>query len=82
MLAEKISITIPQHLNQFASEYQTSHHLKSKSEVIALGLKMLEAKHLEACYREMEADLMKKTSKQELADWDALAGEGLEHEDW
>lgn len=41
-----------------------------------------EAQHLEACYREMEADLTKKTSQEELGAWEALAGEGLNHEDW
>jgi Arc/MetJ-type ribon-helix-helix transcriptional regulator len=82
MLADKISITLPQHLNQFASDYQAKHHLKSKSEVIALSLKMLEAQHLEACYRDMESALAKKTSQNELKLWEPLLGEGLDHEDW
>ena len=83
MLATKISITLPTHLNQFASDYQHEHHLKSKSEVIAQSLKILEQMHLEAQYRQMGKDFAKNpTLRAELAAWEHTAGEGLDDESW
>lgn len=83
MLAEKISITLPAHLNQFASDYQRDHHLRSKSEVIAEGLKLLEKMYLEARYREMAEDFKKNPALQMEYDiWDQVSGDGLDDEAW
>ncbi len=83
MLSDKISITISPHLNQFAENYQINHQLKSKSEVIAQALKLLEKMTLESRYRQMAEDLKNNPSMQADFDaWEHTAGDGLDDEDW
>ena len=83
MLADKISITLPAHLNQFAEDYQVDFQLKSKSEDIAQALKLLEKMYLESRYRQMAEDLQTNSALQsDFTAWEHTAGEGLDDESW
>ncbi len=58
------------------NEYQIASHAKSKSEVVAQGLKLLEKVYLEACYKE------ESLNNEDIKHWDVTAGDGLDDETW
>lgn len=58
----------------FLSEYQQSHELQSRSEVIREALKLLQQKELEQQYRE--------ASKELDSAFDITASDGLDDETW
>lgn len=74
MNTQKISISIPKHQYDFIDNYQASHHLKTRSDVIRKALQLLELSQLEACYRDANNELG--------SDFDATSGDGLDNETW
>lgn len=57
MNIQKISISLPRKQYEFLENYQTSHHYKTRSEVIQKALYLLQQAQLEACYREASKEL-------------------------
>lgn len=57
MLAQKLSISLPQQQYAFIESYLVEHHLKSRSEVIKEALYLLQQKQLEAYYREANQEI-------------------------
>ena len=82
MSAEKISISLDSHLVGFLSRYQKAHAIKSRSEVVASALHLLEQAEARASYRAMLEEL---DASGDLTVWDETAGDGLPAEprgDW
>lgn len=57
---QKISISLSPELLRYAEEYQKTHKLASRSEVIALAMKALRDKELLEGYKAMAQDYQKK----------------------
>lgn len=74
MRIQKVSISIPTALYDFIENYQTTHHLKSRSDVINTALRLLQQQQLEACYLEANKELNH--------DFDHVAEDGLDDEAW
>jgi Arc/MetJ-type ribon-helix-helix transcriptional regulator len=72
----KWTVSIPPDLAQFVERYQQTHDLESRSEVIAQGLRTLQAAELEQAYRDHAKEWQ---NDPERAFWDAAAtDDGLE----
>lgn len=52
MRTQKLSISLPKSQCEFLESYQSSHHYKTRSEVIREALYLLQQSQLEACYKE------------------------------
>lgn len=75
MLTQKLSISLPQQQYDFIEEYQNSHHMKTRSEVIQKALYLLQQTQLEACYRDASLEIDD--------DFDVTSADGLdEDETW
>lgn len=75
MQTQKISISLPKPLYEFIENYQEEHHYKSRSEVIARALRVLQKLQLETCYREANQEIDES--------FDATVSDGLdEDETW
>lgn len=74
MHSHKLSVSIPDYLYDFVSNYQDKHDCKTRSEVIARALKLLQRLELEACYKEANKEL-------ELEVWDVTVGDGLDDDE-
>lgn len=72
MTHAKVSISLEQQLVDFLEGYQQQHGIKSRSEVISQGLKLLRERELE---RQYEGAIEEWESEAEL--WDSVAGDGL-----
>jgi antitoxin ParD1/3/4 len=59
MLAQKLSISLPQQQCEFIERYQIEHHFKSRSDVIKEALYLLQQQQLEACYKEANQEIDK-----------------------
>jgi antitoxin ParD1/3/4 len=57
MNVQKLSISLPQQQVDFIENYQSTHHYKTRSEVIKEALTLLQHIQLEACYREANAEI-------------------------
>ena len=57
MNAQKLSISLPEQQCKFIEQYQLAHHYKTRSEVIKQALYVLQQTHLEAAYREANAEI-------------------------
>ena len=57
MHTEKISISLPTNLTHFLGDYQKSHSCKSKSEVVAVAIKLLRQKELEKFYHQANSEI-------------------------
>ena len=82
MSAEKISISLDSHLVGFLSRYQKAHAIRSRSEVVASALHLLEQAEARASYRGMLEEL---EASDDLAVWDGAVSDGLPaepHGDW
>ena len=67
----KLSISLPRQQIEFIENYQSEHHVKTRSEVIKKALYLLQQAQLEACYREasqMEEDVFDSTTSDGLED--------------
>lgn len=75
MLAQKLSISLPQDQYEFVERYQSTHHYKTRSEVIREALHLLQQTQLESCYEE---------ANEEIDDpFDATSSDGIEeNETW
>lgn len=71
---QKFSISVPKHLYDFVSMYQSSENLNSRSEVMVEALKTLQQKYLEECYKEADNDSDKA--------WENTNMDGLDDEAW
>jgi antitoxin ParD1/3/4 len=74
---QKISVSLPPELVRYADEYEKSHGLKSRSDVLAQALLMLRQRELEESYRQMREDYQLRREDM----FDANSGEGLEPSD-
>lgn len=75
MQTQKLSISLPTQQFEFIEHYQTTHHCKSRSEVVSEALRLLQQTQLEACYRE--------ASKEVDDAFEITTADGLdEHETW
>lgn len=74
MNAEKLSVSLDGALVEFVSQYQKSHQIRSKSEVVARALSLLREHELEAQY----AGALEEWQTSGEADlWDAVTPDGL-----
>jgi Arc/MetJ-type ribon-helix-helix transcriptional regulator len=75
----KFSISIPADLAKFVEQYQASHGLENRSEVIARGLQSLRDAELAAAYR-AHAEAWSKNPEKDF--WDkAAVDDGLDTEE-
>ena len=75
MHTEKFSISLPQQQYEFVEAYQSTHHYKSRSEVIKKALYLLQQAELETLYLEANDEIEEA--------FDVTAADGLdEHETW
>ena len=74
MHTHKISISLPNQLFDFIENYQASHQLTTRSEVIKKALQLLQRTQLEVAYREAAAETN--------YDFDSTLDDGLENEAW
>ena len=74
MSAEKISISLDERQIAFLSRYQRAHAVRSRSEVVASALQLLEEAETRASYRSMLAELQ---ASGDLELWDQAAADGL-----
>lgn len=74
MTVGKISVSLEEPLLHFLTHYQETHHLRSKSEVVAQALTLLREKELEGQYAQALAEWEESG---EAALWEAVAGDGL-----
>jgi len=74
MNAEKLSVSLDGALVDFVSQYQKSHQIRSKSEVVARALTLLREHELETQY----TDALEEWQASGEADlWDAVTSDGL-----
>ncbi len=73
MHTHKLSISLPQPQFDFLEHYQAELHYKTRSEVIREALYLLQQAHLEACYREANAELDDS--------FDSLTSDGIEEDE-
>jgi Arc/MetJ-type ribon-helix-helix transcriptional regulator len=72
----KWTVSLPPELARFVERYQQTHDLESRSEVIAQGLRSLQAAELEEAYRD-HAQTWQNDPEREF--WDSAAvDDGLE----
>lgn len=71
----KISVSLEQPLLDFLVQYQESHQVRSKSEVVAQAIMLLRDQSLEAQY---EQALTEWEENGEAEVWDMAVGDGLE----
>ncbi len=71
MHSHKLSVSISDDLYTFVSNYQDKHACKTRSEVIAMALELLQRVELEACYKQANQEL-------EPAEWDITIQDGLD----
>lgn len=74
MRTEKLSISLPKSMVYFIEEYQQTHELHSRSEVIKKALKLFQQLELEQHYKE--------ASKETNSAFDITASDGLDDETW
>lgn len=70
----KISISLPNTLQEFVNNYQQLHRCKSRSEVITIALYLLQQKQLEECYQAANSELD--------CSFETAASDGLDYETW
>lgn len=70
----KISVSLEESLLAFLSQYQETHQVRSKSEVIAQALTLLRERELEIQYAEALAE-WQASGEAEL--WEAIVDDGL-----
>ncbi len=74
MTVEKLSISLEEPLVAFLGDYQTTHAVRSKSEVIARAVRLLREKELESQYAAATEEWQ---ASGEAEVWDAVVGDGL-----
>ncbi len=75
MYAEKVSVSLPAVLMQFVEEYRVTRGKKTtRSDVFEEALTLLRERELEAAYR--------AASEEVDPAWEAVVGDGLDHEAW
>lgn len=67
---QKVTVSLPPDALAYAERYQKEHGLATRSEVLALALRLLRERELEAGYRALSQDYLKET--------DPLLDSGLE----
>lgn len=77
MTVAKISVSLERSLLDFLAQYQETHGVPSKSEVVAQALALLKERDLEAQYA---AALAEWQSSPDAELWDSVVGDGLEKE--
>ena len=80
MNVAKLSVSLDPTKIKFIEQYQTNHEVRTKSEVVDRALELLQREELKlqyaAAYQEWH-----NSGEQKI--WDAVTGDGLEHEpDW
>ena len=78
MTIGKISVSLEQPLLDFLVQYQESHQVRSKSEVVAQAIMLLRDQALETQYAQA---LTEWQGSGEAEVWDAVVGDGLEGPD-
>ncbi len=76
---QKLSISIPSNLLSFAEEFQQSHQLESRSEVIVRALELLREQELRQAYRDAAAEWEASGDAQL---WENTVGDGIEKGGW
>ena len=74
MNTERFTISVSKNLYHFLETYQEKYHYKSRSEVVAKALRLLQQAQLEACYREANNEVDEA--------FEITAHDGLEDETW
>ena len=69
MPTEKISVSLPSLLVKFIETYKNIHQYKSRSQVIATALQLLQQQELETAYREANQEIDPA--------WEVTAADGL-----
>jgi metal-responsive CopG/Arc/MetJ family transcriptional regulator len=77
MKIEKVSISLPKQMMLFVEQYRRQHKLRSRSDVFAKAVKVLEERSLEQDYRDSYRD-----HAEEMKAWDVTVGDGLDDEPW
>jgi Arc/MetJ-type ribon-helix-helix transcriptional regulator len=75
----KFTVSVPPDLAKFIEQYQKSHHIASRSEVIAKGLQSLRDAELAAAYRD-HAKAWQKDPERDFWDQAAIA-DGIDSEE-
>ncbi|EKE01544.1 MAG: hypothetical protein ACD_21C00106G0004 [uncultured bacterium] len=75
MYTQKLSISLSKPLYDFIESYQEVNCYKSRSEVIAQALYLLQQAQLESCYKEANKEIDNKFEATAVFD-------GLDHETW
>lgn len=78
MTIGKISVSLEQPLLDFLTQYQESHQVRSKSEVVAQAIMLLRDQALETQYAQA---LTEWQGSGEAEIWDAVVGDGFEDDD-
>lgn len=74
MNTQKVTISLPQSLYEFVELYQQENHIKSRSDVIAAALALLQQQQLIACYHEANNEIND--------DFNSTITDGLDDETW
>lgn len=77
MRIQKISISISEPLYNFVDSYQELHQCKSRSDVVAQALLLLQKTQLERCYKEASKDAGDEFASTNLTNFG-----GVEDETW
>lgn len=72
MTARKLSISLDAQLVAFLEQYQMTHHIRSKSEVVSEAVTLLRERELEQQYAEALAEWAP-----EAPTWEAVTADGL-----
>lgn len=77
MTASKLSISLETPIAEFIEQYQQSHGIKTKSEVVSLALRLLREEELKQQYAAAWAE-WKESGEAET--WEAVTADGLERD--
>jgi metal-responsive CopG/Arc/MetJ family transcriptional regulator len=77
MKIEKLSISLPKETLNFVEQYRKRHKLRSRSEVFAKAVRMLNEKDLAEAYRASARE-----NRKLVKEWDVTVGDGLDDEPW
>lgn len=76
---QKLSISLPSNLLNFAEDFKVSHGLESRSEVIARALELLLEQELRQAYRDAAAEW---EASPDAKLWENTVGDGIEKGGW
>lgn len=74
MAIEKLSVSLSKSSVQFIENFKSTHHLRSRSQVIEKAVSLLKEQELENAYREANEEID--------PDWEVTVGDGLGNEAW